>query len=152
MILPIIFEPDPILRQQSQPVKKVTKRIKTLMDNMLETMYEADGVGLAAPQVGINERMIVIDVGKGPILLINPEITVKTGQERDVEGCLSIPGKNAYITRASKVEVVGIDPKGKKVQIKAEGLLARAFQHEIDHLDGILFIDYVSKEGSELKN
>ena len=152
MILPIIFEPDPILRQQSQPVKKVTKRIKTLMDNMLETMYEADGVGLAAPQVGINERMIVIDVGKGPILLINPEITVKTGQERDVEGCLSIPGKNAYITRASKVEVVGIDPKGKKVQIKAEGLLARAFQHEIDHLDGILFIDYVSKEGSELEN
>lgn len=152
MILPIIFEPDPILRQQSQPVKKVTKRIKTLLDNMLETMYEADGVGLAAPQVGINERMIVIDVGKGPILLINPEIIAKSGQERDVEGCLSVPGKNAYITRASKVEVVGIDPKGKKVQFKAEGLLARAFQHEIDHLDGIVFIDYLSNEGRELEN
>jgi peptide deformylase len=152
MILPIIIEPNPILRQQSQPIKKVTKRIKTLLENMLETMYQADGVGLAAPQVGINERLIVIDVGKGPILLINPEITAKFGEERDVEGCLSIPGENAYITRASKVEVIGLNSKGKKVHFKAEGLLARAFQHEIDHLDGILFIDYVTKEGGELKN
>ncbi|HBG16589.1 MAG TPA: peptide deformylase, partial [Firmicutes bacterium] len=113
--------------------------------------YDADGVGLAAPQVGIDERIIVIDIGKGPIILINPEITGKSGQERDMEGCLSIPGQKAYITRASKVTVIGINPQGEKVELEGEGLLARAFQHEIDHLNGILFIDYISRESGENK-
>ncbi|HBK67794.1 MAG TPA: peptide deformylase [Firmicutes bacterium] len=151
MILQVVTEPDPILRQKARSVKKVSKRIKTLTQNMLETMYDADGVGLAAPQVGIDERIIVIDIGKGPIILINPEITGKSGQERDMEGCLSIPGQKAYITRASKVTVIGINPQGEKVELEGEGLLARAFQHEIDHLNGILFIDYISRESGENK-
>ena len=151
MILQVVTEPDPILRQKARSVKKVSKRIKTLTQNMLETMYDADGVGLAAPQVGIDERIIVIDIGKGPIILINPEITGKSGQERDMEGCLSIPGQKAYITRASKVTVIGINPQGEKVELEGDGLLARAFQHEIDHLNGILFIDYISRESGENK-
>ncbi|MBA2133559.1 peptide deformylase [Capillibacterium thermochitinicola] len=146
MVLPILTEPNPLLRQKAKPVKKITKRIKKLTQNMLETMYAADGVGLAGPQVGVSERIIVIDVGDGPIVLVNPEIVSATGEERDVEGCLSIPGRNGYVTRAAKVKVAGVDLEGRRVELVGEGLLARAFQHEIDHLDGILFIDYLSPE------
>ncbi|HHW12347.1 MAG TPA: peptide deformylase [Firmicutes bacterium] len=146
MVLPILTEPNPLLRQKAKPVKKITKRIKKLAQNMLETMYAADGVGLAGPQVGVSERIIVIDVGDGPIVLVNPEIVSATGEERDVEGCLSIPGRNGYVTRAAKVKVAGVDLEGRRVELVGEGLLARAFQHEIDHLDGILFIDYLSPE------
>ncbi|NLC53910.1 MAG: peptide deformylase [Firmicutes bacterium] len=144
MVLPIITEPNPLLRQKAKPVKKITKRIKKLAQNMLETMYAADGVGLAGPQVGVVERIIVIDVGEGPIILINPEIVSAVGQARDVEGCLSVPGRNGYVTRADKVKVAGVNLEGRQVELVGEGLLARAFQHEIDHLEGILFIDYLS--------
>ena len=111
--------------------------------DMLETMYQANGVGLAAPQVGVSERMVVIDVGDGPLILINPEITKMEGENRDVEGCLSLPGRNEYITRADRVSVIAYDLNGKMINLTGEGLLARAFQHEIDHLNGILFIDYL---------
>lgn len=146
MVLPILTEPNPLLRQKARPVKKVTKRIKKLAQNMLETMHAADGVGLAGPQVGVSERIIVIDVGDGPIVLINPEIISATGEIRDVEGCLSIPGRNGYVTRAAQVRVAGVDLEGRRVELAGEGLLARAFQHEIDHLDGILFTDYLPAE------
>ncbi|NLW55757.1 MAG: peptide deformylase [Firmicutes bacterium] len=149
MILPLITVPDPILRQKARPVKKVSKRIRTLAQNMLETMYDAEGVGLAAPQVGVAERVIVIDVGQGPLVLINPKLVSKSGQERDVEGCLSIPGRRAYVTRAAKVKVTGLNLEGKKIELEGEGILARALQHEIEHLDGILFIDHLAEEREE---
>jgi peptide deformylase len=117
--------------------------------DMLDTLYESNGCGLAAPQIGVSERLVVIDVGKGPLVLINPEITVREGQARDMEGCLSIPGRWEYITRAQKVRVNFFDLHGKTVTMEGEDLLARAFQHEIDHLDGILFIDYLNSSVKE---
>ncbi|HBL37384.1 MAG TPA: peptide deformylase [Firmicutes bacterium] len=149
MILPIVTEPNPLLRQKAQPLKKISKRIRKLAQNMLETMYAADGVGLAGPQVGVGERIIVVDVGNGPLALINPEIISNMGQERDVEGCLSIPGRNGYVTRAAKVKVTGVNLDGRRIELESEGLLARALQHEIDHLEGILFIDYLDRAGGE---
>ncbi|NLM36934.1 MAG: peptide deformylase [Firmicutes bacterium] len=146
MVLPILTDPHPLLRQKAKPVKKITKRLKKLAQNMLETMYAADGVGLAGPQVGVDERIIVIDVGDGPLVLINPEIVSATGEARDVEGCLSVPGRNGYVTRAAKVKVAAVDLEGRRVEFAGEGLLARAFQHEIDHLDGVLFIDRLTPE------
>lgn len=145
-ILKILVEGDPILRKKSQPIPKITKRIKDLAKDMLETMYYAKGVGLAAPQIGVSERLVVIDVGDGPLFLVNPQIINREGQQRDVEGCLSIPGRNEYVTRAEKVTVTAQNLEGKNIKIEGTGLLAVAFQHEIDHLDGILFIDYLSKE------
>lgn len=144
-ILNICTEGNPILRQKAAPVKKITKRIQKLIKDMIQTMYDARGVGLAAPQVGISEQIVVIDVGDGPITLINPEICELEGSERDVEGCLSIPGFNGYVTRAAHVAVTGLNEKGQPVRYEGSGLLARAFQHEIDHLKGILFIDYIEK-------
>ncbi len=149
MILPIVTEPNPLLRQKAQPLKKISKRIRKLAQNMLETMYAADGVGLAGPQVGVGECIIVVDVGNGPLALINPEIISNMGQERDVEGCLSIPGRNGYVTRAAKVKVTGVNLDGRRIELESEGLLARALQHEIDHLEGILFIDYLDRAGGE---
>lgn len=142
-IMKILTEENPVLRQKSKEITKITKRLKVLAKNMLDTMYDAPGAGLAAPQVGVLERLIVIDVGDGPIVLINPQIISAEGENRDVEGCLSIPGRNEYITRAQKVVVTGLDLNGKKVKLEGAGFLARAFQHEIDHLNGILFIDYL---------
>jgi peptide deformylase len=142
-ILPIIKEGDPVLRLKAKPVGKVTKRVRKLIRDMAQTMYDAPGVGLAAPQVGISERIIVIDIGEGLIALINPEITDVSGSERDVEGCLSVPGVSGYVTRAAKVGVTGSDENGKPVKYEGTGFLARAFQHEIDHLNGVLFIDYL---------
>ncbi|BCV20961.1 peptide deformylase [Moorella sp. Hama-1] len=134
---------DPILREKSQPVKKITPHILKLLDNLADTMYEAPGVGLAAPQIGVLKRVIVVDVGEGLTELINPEIIAATGQEVGPEGCLSIPGTQGEVPRAAEVTVRGLDRHGKLREIAAEGLYARALQHEIDHLDGILFIDKV---------
>lgn len=135
---------DPVLRKKARSITKISKKLRTLAKDMLETMYHANGVGLAAPQVGISERMVVIDVGSGPLILINPEITKKEGENRDVEGCLSLPGRSEYVTRAERVWVTALDLNGKQINLTGEGLLARAFQHEIDHLNGILFIDYLN--------
>lgn len=135
---------DPVLRRKARNITKIDKKLRNLAKDMLETMYHANGVGLAAPQVGVSERMVVIDVGEGPIILINPEITKTEGENRDAEGCLSLPGRSEYITRAERVSVAANDLNGKKINLSGEGLLARAFQHEIDHLNGILFIDYLT--------
>ena len=143
-LLKIYTGEDQVLRQKARNITKISKKLRTLAKDMLETMYHANGVGLAAPQVGISERMVVIDVGSGPIILINPEITKKEGENRDVEGCLSLPGRNEYVTRAERVWVAAYDLNGKKLNLTGEGLLARAFQHEIDHLNGVLFIDYLN--------
>lgn len=132
---------DEILRKKSRKVEEINERIVTLIMDMQETMYEADGVGLAAPQVGILKRIAVIDVGNGPINLINPEIIETEGEYLDEEGCLSIPGEQGKVLRPRKVKVKALNEKGEEFIIEGEDLLARALCHEIDHLDGILFID-----------
>jgi peptide deformylase len=147
-ILKILTVEDPALRKKANQVVKITKRQRILVKDMLETMYNANGVGLAAPQVGISDRLVVIDVGDGPLVLFNPVVTLCEGENKDVEGCLSIPGRNEYIIRAQKVMVSYINLEGKKVTVTGEGLLARALQHEIDHLDGILFIDYLENSSN----
>lgn len=132
---------EPVLREKARRVPNITPNVLKLLDNMAETMYDAQGVGLAAPQVGVSKRIVVIDVGEGLLELINPEIIHREGTETDIEGCLSIPGVKGEVRRAAKVTVKAIDRTGKTVRYEGEGLLARAFQHEIDHLEGILFID-----------
>lgn len=144
-LLPINKIGDEVLREEAKPVDKVTKKRKKLIKDMLETMYAADGIGLAAPQVGVSERIIVVDVGEGPFALINPLIKTKEGSAIDVEGCLSVPGQKGYVRRALKIVVEGMDEEEKPVRIDAEGLLARCLQHEIDHLDGVLFVDKVEQ-------
>lgn len=134
-----------VLREKSMEVKQVTPNIVKLIDNMLETMYDADGVGLAAPQIGVSKRVIVIDVGEGPIEMVNPVILEREGEELDDEGCLSIPGVTGQVARAASVKVQGLDREGKLLVFEADGLLARAFQHEIDHLEGVLFVDKAKK-------
>jgi peptide deformylase len=141
----ILKDEDPTLRKKSREVEKIDQRIITLLDDMVDTMYEADGVGLAAPQVGVLKRMIVIDVGEGIIELINPIIIEGEGEQIDVEGCLSIPGITGEVKRPARVVVRGLDRRGKIIEIIGEELLARALCHEIDHLDGILFTDKVMK-------
>ena len=147
----IVIEPDPILRKESKPVEKVDDELRRLLDDMLETMYAAPGIGLAAVQVGILKRLIVIDISKDkdkkePLFLINPKITSKSKQTSTYEeGCLSLPGHFAEIERPAECEINFIDYNGKKKEIKANGLLSTCIQHEVDHLDGILFIDYLSK-------
>lgn len=132
---------DKVLKQVAKPVARIDKRIKKLLNDMAETMYSADGVGLAAPQVGVSLRIIVIDVGEGLIELINPSLINGEGWVTGVEGCLSIPGVFGEVERYKEVTVEGTDRNGKTVRIKADNLLAKALQHEIDHLDGILFIE-----------
>ena len=132
---------DPVLRETAKPVPKITPNIIKLLNNMADTMRAAEGVGLAAPQIGISKRVVVIDVGDGLIELINPEILDMEGEEIDTEGCLSIPGIQGDVKRAAKVQVKALDRTGKTVTYSGTGLLARAFQHEIDHLNGILFVD-----------
>jgi len=139
--LTIRQEGDPVLRQKAKPVKKITRRIVKLMQDMEETMYANDGVGLAGPQVGVLEQLVVIDVGDGPVHLVNPRLVSGEGSEVDVEGCLSIPGVFGYVDRYEHVTVHALDEKGRQRKIKASELYARALQHEIDHLHGILFID-----------
>ncbi|WP_079426395.1 peptide deformylase [Clostridium oryzae] len=135
------YEKDGVLRKKSKYVEKIDKKVLQLIEDMAETMYNGDGVGLAAPQVGILKRIIVIDIGDGLIKLINPQIIEKEGEQRDTEGCLSIPELIGEVIRPYKVIVRGINEHGENVEMKAEGFLARAFCHEIDHLDGISFID-----------
>lgn len=142
-ILKIKKYPDPILRQKCELVKKVTEEIKKLIDDMLETMHKNNGIGLAAPQVGIKKRIIVIDVGDGPLALVNPKIIKREGKDILEEGCLSLPGIFVQVKRASKITIEGLDRDGKKVSIEATYLAARALQHETDHLNGILIIDKI---------
>lgn len=134
---------DEILRKISKKVEEIDDRILTLLDDMRDTMYDAEGVGLAAPQVGVLRRVAVVDVGEGLIELINPVIVYEHGEEIDEEGCLSLPGKNGAVCRPKKVIVRAQDRTGKTVEITGTDLLARAFCHEIDHLNGILFTDKV---------
>jgi peptide deformylase len=134
---------DEILRKKCKPVTEVNKKVRDLLDDMLDTMYEADGVGLAAPQVGILKRIVVIDVGEGPVELINPEILEETGEQIRVEGCLSVPGIYGEVKRPECLLVKALDRDGKEQRIEATGMLAIAMCHEIDHLDGILFEDRV---------
>ncbi len=147
----ILTEPNDILRKVSEPVEKVGKDEKILMDDMLETMYEANGIGLAAIQIGVPKRIIVMDLGKedgkkDPRYFVNPVIKNKNQSKSTYEeGCLSVPNQFAEIDRPSKCEVEYLDYNGEKKILKAEGLLATCIQHEMDHLEGILFIDYLSK-------
>ena len=137
----ILTDGDEILRKISRPVNEIDKRTKTLLDDMAETMYKNEGVGLAAPQVGVLRRIVVIDIGEGLLELINPEIVQTEGSKIDVEGCLSIPGKRGTVERPTKVVVNALNRKGKAIQVTGEGLLAVALCHELDHLDGILYTD-----------
>lgn len=140
-ILDIKKAGDVVLKQQAQPVARIDKKIRTLLDDMAETMYKANGVGLAAPQVGESIQVVVIDVGEGLIELVNPEIVRMEGAETDSEGCLSVPEIYGDVERAAKVSVKYLNRQGKNHRITATGLLARCLQHEIDHLHGRLFID-----------
>jgi len=151
VIKTILTEPNEILRQVSLPVDKVSKDEQTLMDDMLETMYGAKGIGLAAIQIGVPKRIIVLDISrndneKSPMYFVNP-IIINKGKEQSTyeEGCLSVPNQFAEINRPNKCEVEYLDYNGEKKLLKAEGLLAICIQHELDHLEGILFIDYLSK-------
>lgn len=137
---------DEVLRKKSKSVDKIDDRTLMLIDDMLDTMYEAEGVGLAAPQVGILKRIVVIDIGEGPLVLINPEIIKTEGSYIDAEGCLSIPDESGEVERPKKVTVRAMDENGVVREIEGEELLARAFCHEIDHLDGILYVDKIIKE------
>jgi peptide deformylase len=144
----IVKEPDPVLRERAKPVPKITPNIIKLLDDMADTMYEAQGVGLAAPQVGILKRVIVMDCGEeygGLIELINPEIIKKEGEQFGPEGCLSIPGLQGDVRRAQKCTVKGWDREGQEIEIEGEELLARCIQHEVDHLNGVLFLDVAER-------
>ena len=147
----ILTEPDPFLRQKSAKVEQVNDEIRTLMDDMLETMYNAPGIGLAAIQIGVPKRVIVIDLSrddeeKKPLYFVNPKIITNSDNEAVYEeGCLSVPGQFAEINRPDKCKVKYLDYDGNEKILDAEGLLATCIQHEIDHLEGILFIDYLSK-------
>ena len=147
----ILQEPDPILRKKSDEVSKVDNDIRALMDNMLETMYQAPGIGLAAPQVGILKKVIVIDLAKEdepkkPLFIVNPKIIWKSDElSSREEGCLSIPGYFAEVVRPTKCKLQYLDYDGKQQEIEAEDLLSTCIQHEVDHCDGVLFIDYLSK-------
>ena len=141
-IIPIRVAPDPILRQRSKRVRNIDGSIHKLIDNMLETMHSAPGVGLAAPQVGVPLRVIVIGIpGREDIALINPQIVRRTGERTVNEGCLSVPGYIGEVKRAVSVTARGRDQNGKEIRIKADELLAQALEHEIDHLNGVLYID-----------
>jgi peptide deformylase len=146
MIRPILKYGDAALHDKARPVEAITPEIERLIDDMIETMYAAPGVGLAAPQVGMSLRIFVVDisVGRDPIgliVMVNPEFVEREGMQLEDEGCLSVPGFNATVVRASKVVVKGLDRSGAEHQFEGTGLLARAFQHEMDHLDGTLFVD-----------
>jgi len=149
----ILKEGEEILTKKSRPVTNFDERLYTLLDDMAETMRNADGVGLAAPQVGILRRVVTVDVGDGLLELINPEIISEKGEQEAVEGCLSFPGEYGYTKRPASVKIKAQDRYGKTKTYKGEDLLARAFCHEIDHLDGILFKQHVIRmvEDSELE-
>ena len=134
---------DEVLTKPCKEVTKMTLRTKILINDMLDTMYEAMGVGLAAPQVGILKRIVTIDIGEGPIVLINPEILETSGEQTGEEGCLSVPGKAGLVTRPNSVKVKALNEDMEEIVLEGEELLARAFCHEIDHLDGKMYVDLV---------
>jgi peptide deformylase len=141
----IVKYPNPILRRKADSIRDIDEEIRLLSEDMMEAMYLDDGVGLAAPQVGVSKRLIVLDVGQGPMSLINPEIVHSEEEQHTVEeGCLSLPGIRIDIARPTQIIVRGIDDQGESREIQAEGLIARVLQHEIDHLNGILIIDRAS--------
>jgi len=147
-ILDILHFPDPRLRTRAEPVAVVTDAVRQLVDDMFETMYAAPGIGLAATQVNVHQRVVVIDLSQDqnqPMVFINPEILEKTGVEEMDEGCLSVPGFYERVQRADRVKVRALDRQGQRFELDAEGLLAVCIQHEIDHLDGKLFVDYLSQ-------
>jgi len=147
-ILKVLHYPDPRLRLEAQAVTTVDGRTRALIDDMFETMYEAPGVGLAAPQVDVQQRIIVVDVTEDrsqPLCFINPEILALEGMQKMEEGCLSIPGVYELVSRAEKIKVRALNRDGERFEMEAEGLLATCIQHEIDHLEGKLFIDYLSE-------
>ena len=146
MIRPILKYGDEVLRDPARPVDAITPEIDRLIDDMIETMYAAPGVGLAAPQVGVPLRIFVIDLSVGrdpsaPVVMINPEFVERDGMQLEEEGCLSVPGFNATVVRPSRATLKGLDRTGNEQLREGAGLLARAFQHEMDHLDGMLFVD-----------
>jgi peptide deformylase len=146
-ILNILHFPDPRLRTRAKPVSQVDEAIRRLIDDMFETMYDAPGIGLAATQVNVHKRVVVIDVSEekdSPLALINPEIVRLDGSEEMEEGCLSVPGFYDKVTRAERVVVRALDRVGERLEMEADGLLAVCIQHEIDHLDGKLFVDHLS--------
>ena len=149
-LIPIVKIPDPILRQVAKPVGEITDGVRQLLDDMVMTMYDAPGIGLAAPQINVSQRLVVIDCGKGdaPELykMVNPEIiTLSEKQEVLEEGCLSIPDQTAEVERPAAVSIRYLDEKGAKQTLTANGLMAACIQHEIDHLNGVLFIDHISR-------
>lgn len=137
----IRLDGDPLLRKTSKEVTEINDRIRTLLDDMVETMIHANGVGLAAPQVGILRRILVIDIGEGPLKVINPVIIEEEGKVTDLEGCLSIPGFSGTVERPERIKVKYMDENGQEKLIEAQGFMARAFCHEIDHLNGVLYTD-----------
>lgn len=145
----ILREGEDTLRKICRPVDKIEKRLHVLLDDMAETMYAADGVGLAAPQVGVLRRIVVIDVGEGLLELINPEIIETEGEKVGVEGCLSVPGRRCTVKRPTRVVVRAKNRKGKEIEVEGTGLLAVALCHEIDHLDGVLYIDKMITDVSD---
>lgn len=156
-VLSIRKYPDPILRKRASPVEEITAGIQRLIDDMVETMYSIPALGLAAPQVGSSIRLFVVDKRTGeenekgkPVVLINPVFVHEEGETYEEEGCLSVPDYRDKVKRAAKVRVKGLDRNGKEIEIEAEGLLAKALQHEMDHLNGILFVDRLSRLKREI--
>jgi peptide deformylase len=147
-LLPILEFPDPRLRTRAAPVAEVDGSIRKLIDDMFETMYAAPGIGLAATQVNVHKRVLVIDVSEDrsqPLALINPEIIAREGVEETEEGCLSVPGIYDKVTRAEKIRVRTLDRSGKRIELEADGLLAVCIQHEMDHLQGKVFVEHLSQ-------
>ena len=143
-VRPILSHPNPFLRQRSKRVRNVDQAIQQLVDDMIDTMHEAQGVGLAAPQIGVSLRVIVIHLPDEEVLtLVNPEIVRRSGERLVEEGCLCVPGYRGEIKRSEKVTVKGLDRWGKEIRVKGEGLLAQALEHETDHLKGVLYIDHL---------
>ena len=137
------IDDDPILRKKSRVIEEIDEKIQILISDMIETMKEAEGVGLAAPQIGILKRMVIIDIGKGPVTFINPIIIKSEGEVSDEEACLSLPERSGFVNRPQILVVEAMDREGNIFQLECSDLLARAVCHELDHLDGILFIDHV---------
>jgi peptide deformylase len=156
MLRPILTYPDPFLSTMSNPVTIVDEKIRELIRDMFETMYAANGVGLAAPQVGVGKRVIVVDISPveemaRPLALVNPEIVGKQGQVEGVEGCLSVPGVEGMVCRHESIVLRGLNEQGVPVTLEARGMLSRALQHEIDHLDGILFVEKLAAPAASAK-
>jgi peptide deformylase len=143
-VLPIVYEPHPVLRQRAKRVRNIDGSVQRLIDDMVETMHEAQGAGLAAPQVGVSLRVIVIELpGEETLALVNPQIVKRSGERPVEEGCLSVPGYRGEIKRSVKVVAKGLDRHGREVRVKGEELMAQALEHEIDHLNGVLYIDHL---------